>query len=148
MEARELNEQMDLAMNDKFRRWMDLNEDKVDEFERKIQTSTTTEDVNLAKVFRLLHLYSEDVEDLKAYLTFEYYECSPKDAVVIAGGYMAVSSSLNQDKKESADAYLHVLRQNEVRDRRSFTIKRLLKKYNPEYRLEDNLRDPGTRNVA
>jgi len=148
MEAREINRQTDLAMNDKFERWLDQNEDRVKDFEKEILTSNATEDVNLAKVFKLLHLYSENVEELKAYLAFEYDESSPRDAVVIAGGYMAISSSLNQDKKESADAYLHVLTQNENRDRRSFTIKRLLKTYNPEYRLEDNLREMGTRKVA
>ena len=148
MEARELNKQTDLAMHDKFERWLDQNEDRVKNFEGEIAASNDAEDKNLAKVFKILHLYSENVDELKAYLAFEYDESSPKDAVVIAGGYMAISSSLNQDKKESADAYLHVLTQNENRDRRSFTIKRLLKTYNPEYRYEDVLRNMGTRDVA
>ena len=104
MEAKELNKQTDLAMHDKFERWLDQNEDRVKNFEGEIAASNDAEDRNLAQVFKLLHLYSENVDELKAYLAFEYDESSPKDAVVIAGGYMAISSSLNQDKKESADA--------------------------------------------
>ena len=140
MDTRENNRLQDEMMRDRFNRWYDKNKGREDEFDAEVQAGTTDYDKIIAQSFKHLHFYTENEKKLKAYIAFENDESSTKDAAIIIGGYLKISSDLNQGKNESVDAYLNALTQNEDRDRRSYTIKRLLEEYNPEFRLECTLK--------
>ena len=140
MDTRKINKLDDDLMKDKFDRWYSNNKDLVSDFEKGLNTQKSKEELIIANAFKYLHLYTDDVERLKAYITFEFKESSPRDAATIIGGYIKLSSELNQGNYESLDAYLHQIKANELIDRRSFTIQRLLKDYNQSYKLEDSLK--------
>ena len=141
MDTKEMNRLEDEMMKDKFERWYSNNKDKVGEFENELGTPNNKQEEVIATAFKFLYLYAgEKVDELKAYVTFENYESSTRDAAVIIGGFMKISSDFDQKNNESVDAYLHQLELNEAVDRRSFTIKRLLLEYNEKYKLEETLR--------
>lgn len=141
MENREIFKNDDLAMIDKFNVWCHEHdvEEKVKEYDQALLNAKTDEGKIIAMSFKRMHLYVEKEEELKAYITYES-SINERDAAVIIGTFMRLSSLLDQEKLNEFDQLLHNLDLNESRDRRSFTIKRLLNEYNQAYRLENTLK--------
>ena len=144
---KETNRLEDLSMVERYDVWQKRNKGRVDEFAEEIKGATTKEEMVISRAFQFLHFYSNNAEELKSYIVFEY-DINPHDAAVIVGGYMKISSDLAQDKLNEVDDYVHNLKLNESIDRRAFTIQRLLTTYNDNYRLDSSLKEHETRKVA
>ena len=144
---RETKRLEDLSMVDRYDVWQKRHKGRVEEFEKELQTATSTEDIVISRAFKYIQFYSNDVEGLKSYIVFEY-DINPRDAALIVGGYMKISSDLAQDKLNDVDEYVHDLKLNENVDRRAFTIQRLLTTYNDNYRLDSSLKEHETERAA
>ena len=144
---KETNRLEDLSMVDRYDVWQKRNKGRAKELEEELKTPTSREDEVVSKAFRFMQFYSNDAEALKSYIAFEY-DINPRDAAIIAGGYMQISSGLAQENFNEVDEYIHDLRLNENVDRRAFTIQRLLTTYNDNYRLDSSLKEHDTRKVA
>ena len=144
---KETNRLEDLSMIERYDVWQKRNKDRVEKLQDELKEATTKEEMVISKAFQYIHFYSNDAEELKSYIAFEY-DINPHDAAVIVGGYMKISSDLAQDKLDEVDDYVHNLKLNESIDRRAFTIQRLLTTYNDNYRLDSSLKEHDTRRVA